>query len=202
MTDTDHREILAEEFEKVGATVSKIGDRIWVNVFGLNGNDLFEAALAAMARVAPVVDDVIEEAAKMAEGEQYKGRYRTWPWWKPDQYGNRGNLDKDREIVKHCDDIAAAIRSLKGKAALSQPHDTAQRKMSDSDVAELDAALVKSTEHQYDIDRHDPAQGLYDALKEIVADSDDFDDGNLPGISAATLARARAAIAEHDRRRG
>jgi len=47
-----------------------------------------------------------ERCAKLVEGEVFKERYRTWPWVHPD--GNRSN---DSDIVKHCDAIAAAIRS-------------------------------------------------------------------------------------------
>lgn len=55
----------------------------------------------------------LEAAAKIAEGEVYEGRYRTWAWWEPDKFGNRGNLAQDSEQVKHADETAAAIRALK-----------------------------------------------------------------------------------------
>jgi hypothetical protein len=54
----------------------------------------------------------LEAAAKIAEGEVYHGRYRTWPWWKPQADGTRGNLDKEDPQVKHADATAAAIRAL------------------------------------------------------------------------------------------
>lgn len=52
-----------------------------------------------------------ERAAKIAEGEVYAHRYRTWPFWPVQKDGTRGNRSSASEIVKHCDKIAAAIRS-------------------------------------------------------------------------------------------
>ena len=40
------------------------------------------------------------------------------------------------------------------------------------------------------------APELYQSLLEMVEDSDDVDDGDLPKISAATLTRARQALAK------
>lgn len=57
-------------------------------------------------------EDGREAAAKIAEGEVYHERYRTWSWWYEDQVGDRANLAADDLMVKHCDDIAAAIRAL------------------------------------------------------------------------------------------
>lgn len=52
-----------------------------------------------------------ERSAKIAEGEPHHERYRTWPWWKPQPDGTRGNLANENETVRHCDKIAAAIRN-------------------------------------------------------------------------------------------
>lgn len=66
------------------------------------------------ARVAEARLKALEEAAKIAEGEVYLYRYRTWPWWQnPD--GTKGNRANESELVKHCDVIAAAIRALMEK---------------------------------------------------------------------------------------
>lgn len=53
-----------------------------------------------------------ERAASLAGGEIYHDHYRTWPWWVDSKWGGRGNRSNDSELVKHCDEIAAAIRSL------------------------------------------------------------------------------------------
>ena len=47
----------------------------------------------------------------------------------------------------------------------------------------------------------DTARRLLISLEEMVSDSDDVDDGKLPNISAATLTRARQAIAAARRAR-
>lgn len=54
--------------------------------------------------------DEREKCAKVAEGEVYKERYRTWPWWKLDD-GTVGNASHESAHVKHADAIASAIRS-------------------------------------------------------------------------------------------
>lgn len=59
---------------------------------------------ASDARAAIAI--VVEACAKVAKGDVYKDRYRTWPWWNG---GNRGNDDR---AVMLADQIAAAIRSL------------------------------------------------------------------------------------------
>jgi len=46
-----------------------------------------------------------EAAAKVARGDVYKERYRTWPF----REGDRSN---ENEITKHSDDIANAIEAL------------------------------------------------------------------------------------------
>lgn len=56
--------------------------------------------------------EAYERAARVAEGEVYHERYRTWPFWPVNETGGRGNRDRDDELVKHCDRIAAAIRAL------------------------------------------------------------------------------------------
>jgi len=45
-----------------------------------------------------------ERCAKLVEGEIYKERYRIWPGldW--------GNRDRDQELVRFCDAMAALIR--------------------------------------------------------------------------------------------
>ena len=50
----------------------------------------------------------LREAAALARGEVYMGRYRTWPWWK-NADGSQGNRDKEDRSVIHSDDISAAI---------------------------------------------------------------------------------------------
>lgn len=66
--------------------------------------------IALLPDAAAIRAAAFEEAAKIAEGEVYKERYRTWPWWKHDA-DTIGNRDNESDLVKHCDDIAAAIRS-------------------------------------------------------------------------------------------
>lgn len=51
-----------------------------------------------------------ERCAKIAEGQTYKERYRTWAWWLPLRDGTRGNVSQQSEMARHADDIAAAIR--------------------------------------------------------------------------------------------
>jgi hypothetical protein len=51
-----------------------------------------------------------ERCARIARGDVYSERYRTWPWWEVQKDGTRGNRSRESELVKHCDDIAAAIR--------------------------------------------------------------------------------------------
>jgi len=53
----------------------------------------------------------IERSAKVASGEIYKERYRTWPFWKKAD-GWQGNVSDESDIAKHSDSIAAAIRQL------------------------------------------------------------------------------------------
>lgn len=72
---------------------------------GIEFSDAISAARAA----------ALEEAAKVAEGEIYHTRYRTWSFWKVGHDGTRGNQANDSSHVKHCDEIAAAIRALKPK---------------------------------------------------------------------------------------
>lgn len=53
-----------------------------------------------------------EACAEIAVGEVYHNeRFRTWPWWKPQPDGTRGNRSNESDIVRHADDIAAAIRN-------------------------------------------------------------------------------------------
>jgi len=54
----------------------------------------------------------------------------------------------------------------------------------DADEARANARLIAA------------APDLLEMLQEMIADSDDVDDGKLPRISAATLVRARQAIAK------
>lgn len=55
----------------------------------------------------------IEEAAKVADGENYHGAWRTWSFYKPDAMGNRMNDDiNGGNLSRHSDNIAAAIRAL------------------------------------------------------------------------------------------
>jgi len=49
--------------------------------------------------------DERERCAQIAEGNVYKEKYRTWPWW------NGGNRSNESDFVKHADAIAAAIRN-------------------------------------------------------------------------------------------
>lgn len=53
----------------------------------------------------------LKNAAKLARGETYKGRYRTWSFWPVNETGGRGNVDGTGEIAKHCDKIASLILS-------------------------------------------------------------------------------------------
>lgn len=69
-------------------------------------NEIIARALLAAERRG------IERAAKVAEGEVYHHRYRTWPFWPENSDGGRGNLSEESEIVLHADKIAAAIRQL------------------------------------------------------------------------------------------
>ncbi len=68
------------------------------------------------AELATARREGMEEAAKIAEGEVYLERYRTWPWWKSYGTGNRsGNRAAESDVVIHCDAIAAAIRAAAGE---------------------------------------------------------------------------------------
>ena len=82
--------------------------------------DRIEAQAAEIIRLraelATARRDGMEEAAKIAEGEVYLERYRTWPWWKSYGTGNRsGNRAAESDVVVHCDAIAAAIRAAAGE---------------------------------------------------------------------------------------
>jgi hypothetical protein len=57
----------------------------------------------------------LEAAAKVAEGEVYEERYRTWSFW-PEIDGGRSNAHRQTDLVKHSDQIAAAIRALQPPA--------------------------------------------------------------------------------------
>lgn len=48
---------------------------------------------------------VLEDAAKVAEGLPFKEHYRAWSF----TYGDRSN---DSDVTRHCDLLAAAIRSI------------------------------------------------------------------------------------------
>jgi hypothetical protein len=66
-------------------------------------------------------------------------------------------------------------------------------------VADLPDYKHPSSSHE--CDEHNgrliaAAPELYQSLLEMVEDSDDVDDGELPKISAATLTRARQALAK------
>jgi len=71
-----------------------------------NGLGACRAALD-ISRKAGTFNDGIEAAARIAEGSPHHTFYRTWPWW------GEGNRHQERDIVKHADKIAAAIRALK-----------------------------------------------------------------------------------------
>ena len=60
--------------------------------------------------------EALEKAAKIAEGEVYHQRYRTWDWWPVNDLGGRGNVDREDQLAQHCDKIASAIRALTEKA--------------------------------------------------------------------------------------
>ena len=80
------------------------------------------AALATARR------EGMEEAAKIAEGEIYNERYRTWPWWEDRPGYGRGNVSEDSQLVLHCDAIAAAIRAAARAEVMDwQPIETAPR---------------------------------------------------------------------------
>jgi hypothetical protein len=62
--------------------------------------------------------DWIEAAARIVEGQPYgegadnPARYRTWAHWPTLPNGTKGNRGVDDFLVKHCDALATAIRSL------------------------------------------------------------------------------------------
>jgi hypothetical protein len=67
----------------------------------------------ALAAVIPEIQaEALERAAVVAEGTVYHELYRTWPWWtNPD--GSQGNRGEESDVVRHADEIAAAIRAMK-----------------------------------------------------------------------------------------
>ncbi|MCA6303673.1 MAG: DUF550 domain-containing protein [Phenylobacterium sp.] len=93
---------------------------------GAVGKALDDTTSAAAAHDARVREEGrragIEEAARVAEGRPYKGRYRTWPWWtNPD--GSQGNRANESDLVQHADKTAAAIRALAAAPATPPPFD-------------------------------------------------------------------------------
>src|SRR5438874_536265 len=65
---------------------------------------------ALAERICTLLNDestAIEQAAKLAEGEEYKEVYVTWSWW------DGGNMHTHDPQVRHCAMIAAHIRKLK-----------------------------------------------------------------------------------------
>jgi hypothetical protein len=52
-------------------------------------------------------DGAVEECAKIVEGQVIHHRYREWP-----AASAQGNRENESEIVRHCDRLAEAIRSL------------------------------------------------------------------------------------------
>jgi len=95
--------------------------RIFANVYvnypdgGCESFDVIDAvksladrAEAAEARLSSARDEGLEMAAKVAEGEIVGGRYRTWPLLGSGDYG------PSNPITIHSDELAAAIRALKG----------------------------------------------------------------------------------------
>jgi hypothetical protein len=69
-----------------------------------------QAKWLSLARAAIAI--CAEEMARIAEGETYLERYRTWRFWPTEPDGSKGNLALDCELVKHSDAIAAAIRAM------------------------------------------------------------------------------------------
>lgn len=53
-----------------------------------------------------------ERAARIAAGDVYQERYRTWLFWPADRLGEPANVDKENRLATHADAVAAAIRSL------------------------------------------------------------------------------------------
>lgn len=74
---------------------------------------------------------VIEECAKVVEGERYCERYRKWRFW------HEGNRASDSEIVGFADDAAAAIRSLIPEREVVIPESSYREK----------AELIESARH-------------------------------------------------------
>jgi len=60
-----------------------------------------------------LINEALEQAAKLAEGKVYKEVYVTWPWWRTDAFGNRGNIHRNDDRATHCQRIAYEIRNLK-----------------------------------------------------------------------------------------
>lgn len=71
-------------------------------------NEPVPSPLSTERPAAPLGEEktIIEAAAKIVQGEVYRGRYRTWPWW------GDGNRATDSELVQFSDAAADQIRAL------------------------------------------------------------------------------------------
>lgn len=88
------------------AHIQELTDAIKANHPSVTFHDAYDIATLVWSLA-------IEEAAKVADGENYHGAWRTWSFYKPDAMGNRMNDDiNGGNLSRHSDNIAAAIRAL------------------------------------------------------------------------------------------
>ena len=106
MTDTDARtrrdiaRAMLRMFEEVeGAPVDRM----------LSALRFAESNLPAECRPSAIREAVEREreaCAKIAEGDLFEVRYRSWPHWNPG-----GNLSRERDVTQLAEATAAAIRA-------------------------------------------------------------------------------------------
>lgn len=79
-----------------------------IDTTGMDGEDHFyQTSIPTLTRaIQSAIDDERERCAKIVQGEVYKERYRKWP-----QISEEGNLSNDSYTVKHCNELAAVIRT-------------------------------------------------------------------------------------------
>lgn len=102
--------------EKVARAIAEQDEALCAKEFNLTAEQVrsFAEKYAYQHRIfaRAAINVCAEEMAKVAEGETYLERYRTWSFWPADRDGLKGNRAPDSELVKHSDAIAAAIRCM------------------------------------------------------------------------------------------